>query len=108
MINKTERGQRLRRSAEAVESATKREVITSGLSQGGCMKVIVGNIGTVYSGSDKAEADKQFDAYVVAHFIKLVEQGGEHVQASQAEYGRAANETVTMMVDDEIYQEYEA
>jgi hypothetical protein len=55
-------------------------------------EVIVGNIGTVYSGTDKAEADRQFDTYV---------------QASQAGCGRAGDEPVTMMKDGDIYQEWE-
>lgn len=56
-------------------------------------EVIVGNVGTVYSGSDKAEAERKFDAYMV-----LSQQG----------YGRAAEQPVTMMADGEIYQEYES
>lgn len=52
--------------------------------------VIVGNIGTVYNGAQRPEAYRQFRRYQ--------EAGGE--------YGRAAGETVTLMVDGEIRKEY--
>jgi len=55
-------------------------------------EIIVGNIGTVYSGSDAAEAEAKFDAYMV-----LSQQG----------YGRAGNEPVTWMRDGEIHAELE-
>lgn len=56
-------------------------------------EVIVGNIGTVYSGTDRNAADAKFEAYV-----ELASSG----------MGRAAGETVTMMRDGEIYMETEA
>ncbi len=55
-------------------------------------EIIVGNIGTVYSGRDRNEAAKRYSIYV---------------SMSQSGYGRAANETVTWMRDGEVYQETE-
>jgi hypothetical protein len=54
-------------------------------------EVIVGNIGTVYSGASKAEAEKTYRTYV---------------QQSKAGYGRASGEDVTLMVDGEIAREH--
>ncbi len=53
-------------------------------------ETIVGNIGTVYSGTDEDEAQRKHDIYV---------------EQSQGGYGRAAGETVTIMRDGEIYLE---
>jgi hypothetical protein len=53
-------------------------------------QVIVGNIGTVYSGAQRPEAYRQFRRY----------------QETSGDYGRALGETVTMMVDGEIVKEY--
>lgn len=52
-------------------------------------EVIVSNIGTVYSGDDKAVADAKFNSYVVA-------------SRKPTEYGRATGETVSLMVDGEL------
>jgi hypothetical protein len=53
-------------------------------------QVIVGNIGTVYSGAQRPEAYRQFRRY----------------QEAAGDYGRAKGETITMMVDGEIAKEY--
>ncbi len=55
-------------------------------------EVIVGNIGTVYAGKSKDEAETKFDTYMVL---------------SQSGCGRVSGEPVTMLKDGEIYQEYE-
>lgn len=55
-------------------------------------EVIVGNIGTVYSGTNGFEANTRFQTYV-----------GQ----SNSEYGRAAGEDVTLMKDGEIHREFE-
>jgi len=54
-------------------------------------QVIVGNVGTVYDGDDKQKA---CDDYL------------EYVHISKYGTGRAAGETVTMMVDDEPENEF--
>jgi len=54
-------------------------------------QVIVGNIGVVYSGSDRAEAMRKFDEY------KWQSQFGR---------GRASGEQVTWITDDSIYNEH--
>lgn len=54
-------------------------------------EVIVGNIGTVYSGNDKAEADRAY-----AHYV----------EQSNSRLGRAGGEHVTMMVGNEIEKEH--
>jgi RNA-splicing ligase RtcB len=56
-------------------------------------EVIVGNIGTVYSGNDGDEAQRIHDVYV---------------EQSQGGYGRASGETVTIMRNGDIYLETEA
>lgn len=53
---------------------------------------IVGNIGTVYSGSDSEAAHACY---------------AEYVSQSQRNYGRAAGESVTLTLDDEIILEHE-
>lgn len=53
-------------------------------------QVIVGNIGTVYSGAQRPEAYRQFRRY----------------QEAAGDYGRAAGEPVTMMVDGAVAKEY--
>ena len=53
-------------------------------------QVIVSNIGTVYTGAQRPEAYRQFRRY----------------QEASGGYGRAAGETVTLMVDGEIAKEY--
>lgn len=54
-------------------------------------EVIVGNIGTVYSGTNGFEANTKFATY-----------SGQ----SKSNYGRAAGEDVTIMKDGEITREY--
>jgi hypothetical protein len=54
-------------------------------------EVVVGNIGTVYSGRDEAEAQKHYD---------------EYVDQSKTGYGRAAGESVTMFRNGEIFKEH--
>jgi hypothetical protein len=49
--------------------------------------VIVGNIGTVYSGNNPIEAKREF---------------GEMKRASQAPFGRASGEPVCLMCEGEI------
>jgi hypothetical protein len=55
-------------------------------------EVVVGNVGTVYSGDNKEEAERKFDAYM---------------NLSMSGYGRVAYETVTLMQDGEIIAEFE-
>ena len=54
-------------------------------------QVVVGNIGTVYSGSDAESAENAWT---------------EYVKQSQSERGRAGGEDVTWFLDDEIHQEH--
>lgn len=54
-------------------------------------EVIVGNIGTVYSGEDKIEALARFN---------------EYVNQSKWNEGRAGGEDVTLMEDNEILYEH--
>lgn len=54
-------------------------------------EIIVGNVGTVYSGTDKKEARRVYD---------------EYVEQSQGNYGRAAGESVTWMREDELFLEH--
>lgn len=54
-------------------------------------QVIVGNVGTVYSGNDFKKARGAFSSY------KVQSKGG---------YGRASNEQVTLMENGEIKREY--
>ncbi len=54
-------------------------------------QVIVGNIGTVYSGDDDDAARCQYEYYA---------------EASAAGYGRAGGEDVVLMADDEIEREH--
>jgi hypothetical protein len=53
--------------------------------------VVVGNIGTVYSGTDAAEAQRTFATYV---------------QQSLSDSGRAGGEDVTLLRGDEVAQEH--
>ena len=53
-------------------------------------QVIVGNIGTVYSGAQRPEAYRQFRRY----------------QEAAGDYGRAKGEPVTLMVDGAVAKEY--
>lgn len=55
-------------------------------------EVIVGNVGTVYSGVDKLRAEAQYDTYV---------------KDSQDGYGRAAYENVALMRDGELLEEHQ-
>lgn len=55
-------------------------------------ELIVGNIGTVYSGTNGFEAFKRFQTYV-----------GQ----SKSGVGRAGGESVVLMVDGEIQKEYQ-
>lgn len=54
-------------------------------------EVIVGNIGSVYRGTNKKEAFKKYHAYI---------------ELSKSGSGRAGGEDVTLMVNDEPLQEY--
>ena len=54
-------------------------------------EVVVGNVGTVYSGLDLARANSAFRVYMVD---------------SQEGCGRAAYETVTLICDGEVVREY--
>ena len=54
-------------------------------------EVIVGNVGSVYSGKDKAEAERVY---------------AEYVEQSNSLLGRAGGEEVTMMVDGELEKEH--
>lgn len=54
-------------------------------------ELIVGNIGTVYTGDDRAEADRLFDHYVAQ---------------SKSERGRAGGEDVTLFEDGEPIREH--
>ena len=54
-------------------------------------EVVVGNVGMVYSGSSKKEADKKFDVYVLQSIRKL---------------GRVSGENVTMFCDGEPCHEH--
>ncbi len=49
-------------------------------------EVIVGNVGTVYSGYSRQEAERKYDTYAAI---------------SRSGVGRAGNEEVTLMVDGE-------
>lgn len=53
--------------------------------------VIVGNIGTVYQGSNENQAAAAYT---------------EYVSQSKENYGRASGESVVWMRDEEIYKEY--
>ena len=55
-------------------------------------EVIVGNVGTVYSGNNYMQAATKYSAYV---------------KLSKANYGRVAGESVTLMHNGEIRSEYE-
>jgi len=54
-------------------------------------QIVVGNIGTVYYGSNRAQAE---------HTYK------EYVSQSKSNYGRAGGETVTMLKHGEIVREH--
>jgi hypothetical protein len=54
-------------------------------------EVIVGNVGTVYSGSDESEARAKFASYV---------------ETSKSGVGRAGGESVTLMKDSDIAEEF--
>lgn len=56
-------------------------------------EVIVGNIGTVYSGTDAQQANDAYEIYAAK---------------SQWDVGRAAGESVTLLVNGEIRKEYDA
>lgn len=58
----------------------------------GRYEVVVGNIGTVYSGGSRKEADRKFAYYKEASISGSV--------------GRATGEDVTMFCNDEICKEY--
>lgn len=57
----------------------------------GTQQIIVGNIGTVYTGTDPAKAAQDYK---------------EYKEQSQGNVGRAAGENVTWMVDGEIHSEF--
>jgi hypothetical protein len=54
-------------------------------------EVIVSNIGTVYSGMDKAQAEREY---------------AECVELSQGEFGRISGESVTLMRNHEPIKEH--
>ena len=54
-------------------------------------EVVCGNIGSVYSGDSRTDAQTQFREYVAA---------------SKAECGRAGGEDVTLFMDGEIVREH--
>ena len=54
-------------------------------------EVVVGNIGTVYSGANRNAARKVYAIYI---------------QESRGKYGRASGEPVTLIQDGEIIAEY--
>lgn len=54
-------------------------------------EIIVGNIGTVYRGNDRMEAENEFR---------------ECRELVDAPYGRASGESVTFMMDGDIHEEY--
>ena len=54
-------------------------------------QLVVGNIGTVYTGYDAVEAIKDYQ-----HYVNL----------SKSEAGRAAGESVTLFCDGEIMEEH--
>lgn len=54
--------------------------------------IIVGNIGTVYDGNNKQEAEETYDCYC---------------NMSMSGYGRASGEPVVWFIDNELYMEYE-
>lgn len=56
------------------------------------MEVVVGNVGTVYSGDDESAARLCYK---------------EYVEASRVFYGRAAGEMVALLADGEIMEEYQ-
>ncbi len=56
-------------------------------------EVLVGNIGMVYSGNDRKEANDTYDDYVAR---------------SKADYGRGGKESVVLMIDCEIEREHMA
>ena len=56
-------------------------------------QVIVGNVGTVYSGPSKRMARREYTAYV---------------RISKAGVGRAGDENVTLMTDEDILDEFSA
>jgi hypothetical protein len=53
--------------------------------------IYIGNIGCVYSGTDRKQANSTFR---------------EYVDQSRCEYGRAAGESVTLMKDEMPIKEY--
>jgi hypothetical protein len=55
-------------------------------------EVIVGNVGTIYSGYSKAEALHRYDTYV---------------EISESCVGRAGGESIVLMVDGDISKEHE-
>jgi hypothetical protein len=55
-------------------------------------EVIVGNIGTVYDGASRKDANTTFNVYV---------------ELSQRQTGRAAGENVTMLIDGDIVKEFD-
>ena len=53
--------------------------------------VIVGNIGTVYNGTNGFTAVKEYNSYI---------------GLSKQPYGKASGESVTLLKDGEVYKEY--
>ena len=54
-------------------------------------EVIVGNIGTVYNGTNGFTAIKEYNQYI---------------GLSRANYGRASGESITLLKNGDIYKEY--
>ena len=55
-------------------------------------QVVVGNLGTVYDGHDEETAYESF---------------GEYCGLSSDDYGRCGGETVTLMCDGEVVEEFD-
>ena len=81
----------LRRMAGFKVPAKPDEVVYEPLKGGREWTVVVGNIGTVYSGPDEVEARRRWE---------------EYTKQSESGYGRAAGEDVTLLVDGVVAKEY--
>jgi len=86
--------------AKGTESELRREVVELPKPQKASRarseeeyRVVVGNVGTVYSGFSRKEAEEAFHSYV---------------EDSEENFGRVAGEDVVLFEDDEIIKEYVA
>jgi len=83
--------------AKGTESELRREVVElpkprkSRVQSEEEYRVVVGNVGTVYSGFNRKEAEDAFNSYV---------------EDSEENFGRAAGEDVALFEDDEIIAEH--